>query len=141
MNHPVLAIDYGEARIGLAATDELGIAAHAIGTIHCRTEEPFPALLKIISERNIQQVVLGLPLRMDGAEGKSSAKVRGFGCRLRKQLGNIPLAYFDERFTTITAAEKLRSAGKNAKKQKAIIDQAAALEILNDYLGWTPDQL
>lgn len=136
MDHPILAIDHGDARIGLAATDEFGIAAHGIGTIDCRTTESIPHLQEIISDRKIAHVVLGLPLRMDGSEGKSSAKVRKFGETLRKKISPIPLTYFDERFTTVTASEKLRAAGKNAKKQKSIIDQAAALEILNDYLGW-----
>ena len=136
MTHPILAIDHGDARIGLAATDEFGIGAHPVETIDCRKTEIFPRLLEVIAERKIQAIVLGLPLRMDGSEGTSSTKVRKFGEELRKKLGNLPLIYFDERFTTVTASDKLREAGKNAKKQKAIIDQAAALEILTDYLGW-----
>ena len=56
--------------------------------------------------------------------------------KLREHLGKIPLTFFDERFTTVTATEKLREAGKKAKHQKDIIDQAAALEILRDYLEW-----
>jgi putative Holliday junction resolvase len=62
--------------------------------------------------------------------------VRKFGEDLRSRLGPIPLTLFDERFTTVTASEKLREAGRNARKQRAVIDQAAALEILKDYLGW-----
>lgn len=136
MTHPVLAIDHGDARIGLAATDEFGIGAHPVETIDCRRIDPFPRILEVIAERKIREVVLGLPLRMDGSEGDSAAKVRKFGEKLRGLLGEIPLAYFDERFTTITASDKLREAGKKAKQQRGLIDQAAALEILNDYLGW-----
>jgi len=136
VNHPVLAIDHGDARIGLAATDEFGIGAHPVETIDCRTTEIIPRLLEVVAERKIQHVVLGLPLRMDGSEGTSSEKVRKFGEKLRAKLGDTPLVYFDERFTTVTASEKLRSAGKKAKQQRSIIDQAAALEILKDYLGW-----
>jgi putative Holliday junction resolvase len=136
MTHPILAIDHGDARIGLAATDEFGIGTHPVETIDCRRSEPIPRLLEVISERKIAAVVLGLPLRMDGSEGTSSAKVRKFGEELRSHLGEIPLTYFDERFTTVTASDKLREAGKKAKQQKNIIDQAAALEILKDYLGW-----
>lgn len=135
-NHPILAIDHGDARIGLAATDEFGIGAHPVETIDCRKTESIPRILEIIAERKIASVVLGLPLRMDGSEGTSSAKVRKFGKALRGQLRGLPLTFVDERFTTMTAAEKLREAGKNAKKQKGIIDQAAALEILKDHLGW-----
>lgn len=136
MTHPILAIDHGDARIGLAATDELGIGTHPVETIDCRKFEPIPRILEIIHERKIAVIVLGLPLRMDGSEGTSSTKIRKFGEQLRKHLGEIPLTFFDERFTTVTATEKLREAGKKAKHQKDIIDQAAALEILRDYLGW-----
>jgi len=136
VTHPILAIDHGEARIGLAATDDLGIGTDPVETIDCRKTDIIARLLDIIAERKIQTVVLGLPLRMDGSEGDSSKKVRQFGGKLSSHLQNIPLIYFDERFTTITAAEKLRSSGKKAKQQKNIIDQAAALEILKDYLGW-----
>ncbi len=136
MTHPILAIDHGDARIGIAATDEFGIAAHPVETIDCRKTEAIPRILTLLSERKIQSIVLGLPLRMDGSEGTASAKVRKFGEQLRKKITPLPLTYFDERFTTISAAEKLHQSGKNAKKQKAIIDQAAALEILNDFLGW-----
>ncbi len=136
MNHPILAIDHGDARIGLAATDEFGIGTHPVETIDCRKTEIIARILEVIAERKIQAVVLGLPLRMDGSEGTSSKKVRKFGKELRTNLGDIPLTLFDERFTTVTASEKLRSAGRKAKQQKDVIDQAAALEILKDYLGW-----
>lgn len=136
MTHPILAIDHGDARIGLAATDEFGIGTHPVETIDCRKTEIIPRILELIAERKIQAVVLGLPLRMDGSEGTSSKKVRKFAKELRTNLGDIPLTLFDERFTTMTASEKLRSAGRKAKQQKDVIDQAAALEILKDYLGW-----
>lgn len=136
MTHPILAIDHGDARIGLAATDEFGIGTHPVETIDCRKTEIIPRILEVIAARKIQAVVLGLPLRMDGSEGTSSKKVRKFGKELRTNLGDIPLTLFDERFTTVTASEKLRSAGRKAKQQKDVIDQAAALEILKDYLGW-----
>lgn len=136
MTHPILAIDHGDARIGLAATDEFGIGTHPVETIDCRKTEIIPRILEVISERKIQAVVLGLPLRMDGSEGTSSKKVRKFAKELRTNLGDIPLTLFDERFTTVTASEKLRSTGRKAKQQKDVIDQAAALEILKDYLGW-----
>ena len=134
--HPILAIDHGDARIGIAATDEFGIGTHPVETIDCRKTEIIPRILELVTQRKVVTVVLGLPLRMDGSEGTSSKKVRKFGEQLRKQLAPVPLTYFDERFTTVTASEKLHQAGKNAKKQKSIIDQAAAVQILTEYLGW-----
>lgn len=134
--HPILAIDYGDARIGLAATDEFGIGAHPVETIDNRKEGVLERIIKITTDRKIQQVILGLPLRLNGSESKSSAKVRTFAEKLRPKIAPIPLTLFDERFTTVTASEKLRAAGRKAKNQRDVIDQAAALEILNDYLGW-----
>ncbi len=81
--------------------------------------------------RKIQTLVVGLPLRMDGSEGSSAAKVREFAEKIRQRLPTLPLVFVDETLTTSTASEKLRQAGRNAKKQKSVIDQAAAVEILN----------
>ena len=134
-DHPVLAIDYGDARIGVAATDEFAIAAHAVETVK-NDEAAVARLVELIKGRRVQTVVMGLPLRMDRSEGTSAEKVRAFAARLQQEIPELPLQFHDESFTTQTAAEKLRQGGKNAKQQKAIIDQAAALEILNDYLGW-----
>lgn len=134
--HPVLAIDYGEARIGLAATDDLGIAVHPVETIAVDRTEPLARIVEICAQRKVQQLVLGLPLRTDGSEGTAAEKVRAFGNQLAKARPEIPLAYCDERFTTMSASNKLREAGKSAKKQKGIIDQSAAMEILSDWLGW-----
>lgn len=136
MNHPILAIDHGEARIGLAATDDFALSVHPAGTLENGKEDVFLRLKEIVAQRKIATLVLGLPLRMDGSEGDSAAKVRVFGQKVREILPDIPLFYHDERLSTVSAAEKLRSGGKNAKQQKKIIDQAAAMEILRDFLGW-----
>lgn len=134
--HPVLGIDHGEARIGLAITDPVGIMAHPLETIHQAQSDPITRILQIITQRNIKQIVIGLPLRMDGSEGTAALKIRTFAALLERSLTTpMPIHFIDERLTTVSATEKLRAAGKNAKKQKAIIDQAAAVEILNDWLS------
>ncbi len=84
--------------------------------------------------RKIQTLVVGLPIRMDGSEGSSAAKVRAFGDLIRARIPTIPLVFVDETLTTSTAAAKLREAGRNAKRQKSVIDQAAAVEILNVWM-------
>ncbi|SHK01346.1 putative holliday junction resolvase [Rubritalea squalenifaciens DSM 18772] len=133
--HPVLGIDHGEARIGLAITDSLGILAHPLETIQCQTTPAIPRIIELIRQRSIKQIVIGLPLRMDGSEGTAAEKIRTFAEELREALpAPLPLHFIDERLTTVAASEKLRSAGKNTKKQKQIIDQAAAVEILSDWL-------
>lgn len=136
--HPVLAIDHGDARIGIAATDLLGIAAHPVETIHRSSTDPLERIAQIVAERQVRYILLGLPFRLDGSEGPSAAKIRAFGDQLTAALPDIPLEYVDERLSTVAASEKLRQAGRPAKRQKDIIDQAAALEILNDWLNEHP---
>lgn len=133
IQHPVLGIDHGEARIGLAITDPVGIMAHPLETIQVKTTDPIERIIALVSTRQVKQLVLGLPLRMDGSEGTAAEKIRAFGRELAEKI-DLPLHYMDESLTTFAAAEKLHQAGKNAKKQKSIIDQAAAVEILTNWL-------
>ena len=133
--HPALGIDHGDARIGIAATDDFGILAHPVETIDCGKVDPIERIAQLASLRRVHTLVLGLPLRMDGSEGDSAIKVRGFAKQLRERIPNIPLVFVDETMTTSSAAAKLREAGRNARQQKTIIDQAAAVEILNVWMG------
>lgn len=133
--HPALGIDHGEARIGIAATDDFGILAHPVETIDQAKGDAIERIARLTEIRGIRTLVVGLPIRMDGTEGSSAAKVRAFADRLRERIPTIPLVFVDETLTTATAAGKLREAGRNARQQKAIIDQAAAVEILNLWMG------
>lgn len=132
--HPALGIDYGDARIGVAATDDFGILAHPVETVP-QSLTAIQRIADIAAQRKIHTLVLGLPLRMDGSEGDSSQKVRRFGNQLSLAIPSIPLVYIDETLTTAAASQKLREAGKKAKQQKSLIDQAAAVEILNTWMG------
>lgn len=132
--HPALGIDYGEARIGIAATDPSGILAHPVESIHLAATEPVGRIGELVRQKNIRTLVLGLPIRLDGTEGTAAAKVRRFGDRLQTAHPELPLLYVDEFLTTATAQEKLRQAGKKAKNQRPVIDQAAAVEILNNWM-------
>lgn len=134
-HHPALGIDYGDARIGVAATDDFGILAHPVETIDCRTTDPIARIAELCAIRKIRTLVLGLPIRMDGSEGDSAKKVRAFGESLRERVPGMPIVHVDESMTTLSASAKLREAGRNAKKQKSVIDQAAAVEILNTWMG------
>lgn len=133
--HPALGIDYGDARIGIAATDDFGILAHPVETIDRGKVDPLERIAQLAALRKIHTLVLGLPLRMDGSEGDSAAKVRTFAGLLREQIPDIPLVFVDESLTTSSASAKLREAGRKARQQKAVIDQAAAVEILNTWMG------
>lgn len=129
--HPALGIDHGDARIGIAATDDFGILAHPVETIDQSKGVAIERIARLVELRHIRTLVVGLPVRLDGSEGSSAAKVRAFAEQLRLRLPELPLIFVDETLTTSSAAAKLRAAGRNARQQKALIDQAAAVEILN----------
>ena len=132
--HPALGIDHGDARIGIAATDPMGILAHPVETIEVAKTDAIARIAALVKQRGIRTLVVGLPVRIDGTEGTSAEKVRKFGARLAAALPELPLVFVDEAYTTQSAAGKLRESGRNAKKQKSVIDQAAAVEILNEWM-------
>jgi len=136
--HPALGIDYGEARIGIAATDACGILAHPVESIHRGKVNSLERIAELVAQKGIRTLVLGLPIRMDGTEGTACAKVRSFGEKLHAALPQLPLVYVDEYLTTSIAQEKLHQAGKKAKNFRPIIDQAAAVEILNNWMEMLP---
>ncbi len=133
--HPALGIDHGDTRIGIAATDDFGILAYPVETLDQSKGDAIERIVRLAEIRRIHTLVVGLPLRMDGSEGSSAAKVRAFAGQLRERIPTVPLVFVDETLTTSSAAAKLREAGRNAKQQKAVIDQAAAVEILNLWMG------
>ena len=122
----------------MAATDDFGILAHPVETIEVSKGSAVERIAQLTEMRKIRMLVVGLPVRMDGSEGTSAAKVRAFAELLRERLPALPLIFVDETLTTSTAAAKLREAGRSAKKQKSVIDQAAAVEILNAWMGDLP---
>ena len=132
----VLGIDHGDARIGLALSDELGMLAHPLETVPGRdVKAAIARIAELVIERRVEKIVLGLPLRMDGSSGTAVEKVRVFRNGLVKSLPeNVIIIESDERLTTVSAWEKLHAAGRNEKNSRHLIDQAAAVEILQDYL-------
>jgi putative Holliday junction resolvase len=121
----------------VAATDDFGILAHPVETIDQSKGDAIERIARLAEVRQVHTLVVGLPVRMDGSEGSSAAKVRAFAGLLRERIPTIPLVFVDETLTTSTAATKLREAGRNARQQKSVIDQAAAVEILNLWMGDT----
>jgi putative holliday junction resolvase len=133
--HPALGIDYGGSRIGIAATDDFGIMSHPVETIDLsRGSDGLARIRDIAALRKVRTLVMGLPLRLDGSEGDSANKVRDYAVKLSRMLPHLKMVFVDETYSTMDASEKLREAGKNASKQKAMIDQAAAVEILNRWM-------
>jgi len=120
----------------VAVSDDLGFLAHPLETVPAT--DPNRAIARIaelVALRGIEDLVIGLPLHMDGGEGEAAARVRAFVAKLRLRLPEtIRYHEIDETLTTAIAYEKLRAAGKKAKKAKPVIDQAAAVEILQAWL-------
>ncbi len=133
--HPALGIDFGHSRIGVGATDEFGIMAHPVETVSCA--DPVRRISEIAAMRKVKTLVVGIPFRLDGSEGDAAIAVRKFAEKLAGALPAVPMVFVDESYTTVDAAEKLREAGRKAKNQKGIIDQAAAVEILNRWMEET----
>ena len=132
-----LGIDHGEARIGLAISDELGMLAHPLETIALKeVSDPITRIAAIVERDKIGQIVIGLPRNMDGTYGPAAEKVRAFVEKLRATC-TCPVKTWDERLTTVAAQRSLHEAGRNAKQSRAVIDQVAAVLILQ---GWLDSQ-
>ena len=130
----ILGLDIGDARTGVAISDELGIAAHPLCTIQRRSRKAVLAeIQKLVAAHNVEQIVVGLPLQLDGETGIQAKKVKQFAEKLEQQV-NLPIAFWDESFTTFEAAQILRGTKKRRKKRKQVIDQVAAVLILEGYL-------
>ena len=129
-----LGIDHGDARIGVAVSDELGMLAHPLETITVKETEPVARIAQIAEEKAIGTIVLGMPKNMDGTTGPAAAKVRAFADQLRARLPSCKLQFWDERLTTVAAQKSLHAAGRNAKQSREVIDQAAAQLILQGWL-------
>ena len=133
-----LAIDYGKKRTGIAASDAGGSMAFARTTLPSVPEQAFwDALLALIAEEAPGALVLGLPLGMDGQETAGTAKVRAFAAKLHARAG-LPIFWANELLTSFAAEEELKAAGLSGKKRAALLDQQAAVHILQTFLNTPP---
>ena len=131
-----MGIDHGEARIGIAVADSLGMLAHPRETIRVDQKGEKAVLSRIaelVRADKIGVIVVGLPRNMNGTEGPAAVKVRAFADRLRAAT-NCEVRLQDERLTTVAAQKVLHASGRDVKKGRAVIDQAAAQIILQTYL-------
>jgi putative Holliday junction resolvase len=130
----VAALDVGDARIGVAVADDLGVSVRGVGVVSRKGGvHDLAAVERILAPHGVSQVVIGLPLNMDGSEGRQAARVRAFGARIAAHLG-LPVDFWDERLTTFEAEDRLRTAGVTAARRRELIDQVAAEVILRSYL-------
>ncbi|MBN8708153.1 MAG: Holliday junction resolvase RuvX [Verrucomicrobia bacterium] len=131
-----LGVDPGDARCGVAISDDLAMLAHPLETIDVRKGDPVARIAEIVNERSVVGVVVGVPRNMDGSFGPAAEKSRVFIEALKGKVSCRVIAW-DERLTTVSAQRALRESGRKAKDQKNIIDQAAAQIILQ---GWLDSQ-
>ena len=130
--NPILALDLGRARIGVAISDELQLLAHPLETIQA-DEQATPRLTQLIREKKIDHVVVGIPRQMNGKIGVAATEALRFVEKLRTILP-CPVVTWDERLTTVAAHRALRDAGKKTRDTRAYVDQVAAQMILQGYL-------
>ncbi|MCX6973542.1 MAG: Holliday junction resolvase RuvX [bacterium] len=128
-----LGIDLGDARVGVAISDDLGMLAHPLETIAVKTSDVKKRILTLVAERGAQTIIVGMPRNMDGTYGPAATKAKEFIEALRSST-EIKVIAWDERLTTVSAQRSLHEAGKNTKKQRPIIDQVAAQIILQGWL-------
>lgn len=130
----ILALDLGKRRIGLALSDELGITAQGIDTLHrTRLREDLAKLGQLIRENNVSLILMGNPVHMSGHEGRQSDYSRDFAKRLQESAG-VDVKLWDERLTTVEAQRVLRESGISLQKRNQAVDRLSAVILLESYL-------
>jgi putative holliday junction resolvase len=133
----VLGLDVGSRRIGLAVSDPLGITAQGIDTLQRKNKRhDFEHLARVIQQYDVKEIVVGLPLRMSGAEGTQAEKIRAFADEMRKRF-HVPVHLWDERLTSAEANRLLRETELSIEKRGKAVDRMAAVLILQ---GWMEQQ-
>ena len=130
--NPILGIDFGQARIGLAISDELRLLAHPLETV-AANKNPVKRIADIVRDRKIAKVVIGIPRHMSGEIGDAAQRALDFAGELRRIL-SCPVETWDERLTTVAANRALTAAGKKTRQTRSFVDQVAAQIILQGYL-------
>jgi putative holliday junction resolvase len=128
-----IGIDHGDARIGVARSDPSGFLATPVETVR-RGRGDLARLHRIITEQEAVEVVIGLPRSLSGGEGPAAAKVREFATLLARRVDPVPVRLCDERLTTVSAESILRDRGRKGAARRAVVDQAAAVLILQNAL-------
>ena len=128
-----LGIDPGDARIGVAKSDPTGFLATPLETVR-RGKGDLARLARLVVEEEAVEVVVGLPRSLSGGEGPAAAKVREFAGRLAERISPVTVRLQDERLTTVSAEAMLRDRGKKGAERRAVVDQAAAVFILQHAL-------
>lgn len=131
-----LALDYGERRIGVAISDPTGAIAQPLETIQTRPggNDALERIAELVKTHEVGQIVVGLPLHMDGRSGPEAEKARAFGERVRAR-ANVPVDYLDERWTSLEAERVLDEGGVRRKNRRGRVDPIAAALLLRTWLA------
>jgi putative Holliday junction resolvase len=132
----ILCIDHGTVRLGLAISDELELVASPLKTLDA-ADAPLEKIQRLVAEKQVARIVIGLPLRMSGEHGEAAARVEKFADQLGKTLRHeVPIELVDERLSSVEAEASLSRAGitdRHARRQ--VVDQLAAVVILQEFLN------
>ena len=130
----IISIDYGRKRTGLAVTDPLQIVAGGLATVS--TSELFQYLQSYIAREAVERIVIGEPRQPNGQPSENLARVQQFVDQWRKVVPQVPIEFYDERFTSVLAHQTMIEAGlkKKARQDKALVDEISATIILQDYM-------
>lgn len=131
-----IGVDVGTVRVGVAASDPDGVLASPVVTLtrDPRTGRDLDELAEIIRNRSAVEVVIGLPRHLSGREGASVQMARQYADELADRIAPVPIRLVDERLTTVSAGRSLRASGVRGKASRAVIDQAAAVALLQSAL-------
>lgn len=131
----------GKVRVGVAVSDPDGILATPVVTLPrdmTAAADAVPAdmasLVRLVTEHDAVQIVVGLPVQLSGAEGAAAIDIRAYAGRLAQVVSPVPIALADERMSTVVATRRLAERGVRGRRQRAVVDQAAAVEILQSWL-------
>ena len=130
----ILSIDYGKKRTGLAVTDPLQLIAGGVATVS--TSTLFDYLKQYVAQESVERIVIGEPRQPNGEPSENLERVRQFVNRWRKAMPDIPIEFYDERFTSVLAHQAMIDGGlkKKARQDKALVDEISATIILQDYM-------
>ena len=124
-----LAVDVGTVRVGVAASDPTGVLASPV-TVLRRGTTDVAAIADLVAEREVIEVVVGLPRTLRGGDSASTTDAREYATALAERLAPVPVRLVDERLSTVTAARRLRAAGRDARAARGVVDAGAAVVIL-----------
>ena len=130
----ILSIDYGKKRTGLAVTDPLQLIAGGLATVS--TSTLFEYLTQYVAKEPVERIVIGEPKQPKGQPSENLERVKQFVNRWRKAMPQIPIEFYDERFTSVLAHQAMLEGGlhKKARQDKALVDEISATIILQDYM-------